>query len=58
MKQRRTATSFLHTSAVHHFFLILESCELYEAVHTIEWQIAQSLVRPDRVNWDQVMDHF
>jgi len=28
------------------------------AVHNIKWQINQSLVRLDRMNWDQVMDHF
>jgi len=27
-------------------------------VHAIEWQISQCFMRPDRTNWDQVMDYF
>jgi len=55
MKQKRTETGFLHTSASRPFLIYLESHELYMAVHTTEWWISQRLVRPDR---DQGMDHF
>jgi len=36
LKQRRTATSFLHTSAILAWSAFIIS-ELYMAVHTIEW---------------------
>jgi len=47
------ATGFLHSSETQVRSTILESCELYMAVHAIE---CQRLL--DRMNWDQVMDHF
>jgi len=61
MKQRRMATGFCYTStiqALSAIFIISESCELYMAVHTIEWQISQYLEWPDKTNWDQVYGPF
>jgi len=60
MKRRRMATG--HTSAIQAWsttiLIFSESHELYMAVYAIERQISQRLVQPDRMNWDQVMDHF
>jgi len=61
IKQRRTATGFLHTSGIQARSAIFnspQSCELYMAVLTIEWRISQCLKEPDTMTWDQVMDHF
>jgi len=47
MKQQKTGTGFLHTSAVQAqsaIFNFSELCALYMAVHIIEWQIRQRLV--------------
>jgi len=62
MKQRRTATGFLHTPTIQGqsaiFKIILESHELYMAVHAIEWGISQCFAQPDRTYWDTIFKKY